>query len=70
MDSALLLAIEFVILSSLAGEQLDKLQRNSHVHSLHRRHVYDHHAPNVVTKYKKGENYKGIKVFSNPPSKV
>jgi len=45
-------------------EQSDKLQRNSHVHSLHTRHIYDHHAPNFnVAKYQKGENYTGIKVL-------
>jgi hypothetical protein len=35
MDTALQLASEFVILLSLAVEQLDELQRNSHVHNLH-----------------------------------
>ena len=35
MGTALQLASEFVILSSFAVEQLDKLQRNSHVHNLH-----------------------------------
>jgi hypothetical protein len=79
MDSALLLAskllllllILIIIIISLVVEQFDKLERNSHVHNLHTRHIYDPHMLSFnVTKCQKGENYTFIKSFGNSPSKV
>jgi hypothetical protein len=61
MEAALQLVSEFVILSSLAVEQLDF--KEIHMYAIYRRHIYDQPGPNFnVTKYQKGENYTGVKL--------
>jgi hypothetical protein len=66
------LASEFILcLLSLVVENLDKFQRNTDVHNLNTRRKYDLHMPNMkFTKYQKGVNYTGIKLFNNLPPTI
>jgi len=49
-------------------ENLEKFQRNCNVHSLHTKYTYKLHMPHSnLKKYKKGEQYTGIRLCSIPP---
>jgi hypothetical protein len=65
-------ASEFVLcLLPFVVENLDKFQRNTDIHNLNTRRKYDLHMPNTnLTKYQKGEHYKGIKLFDSLPPTI
>jgi hypothetical protein len=66
------LASEFLLsLLSFVVDSMEKFQTNSDIDNINIRYRYNLHVPNSnLSKYQKGVNYSGIKLFNNLPPNV